>query len=442
MIFVVADTLRSDRASCYGYDRETTPNLDAFAEQATVYRDPVAQAPWSIPSHASLFTGKYPHEHGATTVSPVLRAEETLPALLREHGYRTCGVSTNEYVRPVTGFARGFDEFHTPWRATVPDGLVDTLGRGINAVASSPRLRRPVEAAFNVTRRFGGEPTGTSTPLGPAERFLSSAPEPLFLFVNVIDVHLPRSPADRFRERFVDPELADVDIPADERQFNFRNGTLSARQRRKLSQLYDADVATMDAKLGRLFDTLRAEGHLEDSLVVVVSDHGENLGEFGFIGHQHSVYDSVMSVPMVVSYPGQTTAREVDHQVEIRRLFHTVLDVAGVREYPEMSLESVAESRPSYGEFYTPMVDLIELERRRRVVYDASLLGRTLSFVRDDGYKLIRNLGEEFLYRTPERPDWETRPERHQPIYERLRSRFPDAITAAEPTPGRGVATR
>jgi arylsulfatase A-like enzyme len=183
----------------------------------------------------------------------------------------------------------------------------------------------------------------------------------------------------------------------------------------------------MDARLGRLLAVIREADRYDDALVVVVYDHGENLGEFGLVGHQHSVYDSVTAVPLVVKYPGQEAGHTVAEQVEIRRLFHTVLDVAGVAEYPDLSLEYVGRSRPSYGEFHTPMVDIRELERNARPVYDASLMGRTLSFVRDDGYKLIRNVGEETLYRTP---DWagEVSPDRHRATDERLLSQFPDAV--------------
>lgn len=425
VVFIVGDTLRRDRVSCYGYERDVTPHIDRFAERATIYADAVAQAPWSIPSHASMFTGKYPHGHGATTISPVLRGEETLAEILSRRGYQTFAVSKNEYIRPMTGFGRGFDEFY-PTRIDIPDWVVDLIGSGINTVCASPRLRRPIEAAFNGTRRLrGDDTTAARTPLEPAELFIRNGREPFFLFVNLIDVHLPRSPDERFRQRFVDDSLADITIPSNEREHNFQTGEMTPRQREKMGQLYDADVATMDARFGRLLTTLRDENRLGNTLIAFVSDHGEHLGEFGRIGHQHSVYDGVVAVPLIIKYPGQTTGCRIEEQVETRRLFQTVLDSTGIQNHPERSLATIETSKPSYGEFYTPMLDLPTLEREGRVVYEGKLLGQTLSFVRHDDYKLIRNLAEENLYRTPERSGSELEPERHPDVVERFEALSP-----------------
>ncbi|MFT4946279.1 MAG: arylsulfatase A-like enzyme, partial [Natronomonas sp.] len=136
VIFVLLDTLRADRVSALGYDRETTPNFDAFADDATLFTDAVAQAPWSIPSHASLFTGKYPEEHGATITSPILSGERTLAERLSENGYETYAVSPNDYVRPATGFARGFDSYETG-SLTEPAVTADLLARPVNWFTST-----------------------------------------------------------------------------------------------------------------------------------------------------------------------------------------------------------------------------------------------------------------------------------------------------------------
>jgi arylsulfatase A-like enzyme len=409
VVVVVLDTVRSDRVGCYGYDRETTPTLDAFAAGATRYDDAVAHAPWSVPSHASLFTGEYPSEHGATTIRPVLRSGPTMPELLRAAGYETYAVSPNEYVRPLTGFDRGFDAFHTPRRLEAPARLVDLLAPGINGVASDPRLRRPVERLFNAARA-AGTPTVTGREgardgwtVDRAASVLRDAGEPFFLFANLIDVHLPPSPEPAFFERFVDDELRDVPVVADERVHTFREQSMDAAGLRKLRQLYDASVRTVDERLARLLTALREADALEDSLVVLVSDHGEHLGEFDLVGHQHSVFDSVVSVPLAVQYPGQSRGRVVDEQVETRRLFHTVLDEAGVRRYPERTLAGGRPDPTAYGEFYTPMVDVDRLVWDRTVAYDPALLGERLSFVRADGHKLIGAHGTDRLFRTPER---------------------------------------
>lgn len=428
VLFVVLDTVRRDRVSSYGYARETTPNFDAFADGAMLYADPVAQGSWSVPSHASLFTGKYPFEHGARTISPVLRGEATIAERLSGAGYHTVAVSPNEYVRPLLGFGRGFDEFHTPGHRSLPAPLANLAGRGVNYVSRTPTIRRPLEYLFN---RFGGATSGESPrPDGSevvdrVDAVLDDVTDPYFLFVNLTDAHLPRSPEPRFRDRFVDPGLSDVAVSPTERDHNFGGDVMDDRALRKLRQLYDADLRTADERLGDLLSVPRQHGALSDTLVAVVSDHGENLGEAGLIGHQHSVRDSVVSVPMAIQYPGQTRGRVVEEQVETRRLFHTILDATGVERYPEETLQSVGDSRPAFGEFYTPMLDVDRLSKDHTAVYDRDLLGRTLSFVRDGEYKLVRRPDRESLHTTPDGPESEVSVSRHQRSYEHLRGAVP-----------------
>lgn len=448
IVFVVLDAVRRDRVSCFGYDRDTTPNVDAFAAGATVYENAVAQAPWSIPAHASLFTGQYSHEHGATTVAPVLRNAETLAEVLGRNGYRSCGISPNEYVRPVTGLARGFDEFRTDVRTTVPNSLVGPFGRVINALSGSRTFRPPVESAFNRLKLPGGgdtDPDSTRTDedlLDAAATFLDATDDPAFLFVNLMDAHLPRSPEPRFRDRFLDADLADADVPSNERAHNFGRDVLDDRGLEKLSQLYDADVATADARFGQLLARLESRQSLDDALVVAVADHGENLGEFGLIGHQHAVTDGVTSVPLIVRYPDQGGQRRVASQVETRRVFHTILDVAGARRYPNRSLERVEAERPAVGEFLSPMVDVDHLGENGADVYDADLLGETLSFVQQAGHKVVRWRGEDRLYRTPDCPENERPIAKHRGLYRDLVTAFPEPLADGAQTMAEASASR
>ncbi|ERG89488.1 MAG: arylsulfatase A related enzyme, partial [halophilic archaeon J07HX5] len=297
VVLVVLDTARRDRVSAYGYDRETTPNFDQFATDATLYTDPVTQAPWSVPSHASLFTGAYPAEHGASTVRPVFGADAPLAERLRRGGYATAAVSANPYVRPANGFARGFEEFHGPSRprgAAVPAPVVDKLSRITRPTVhklTAARLRRPLERLFGLVKRRDAPTVGTNTD-GPVADWLPAQvasvvarlSEPYFLFVNITTAHLPRSPAPAALERFVDPELRETPVVPNERTNALRDG-LSERERQALTQLYDADLRTADTQLGEVLAIV------DDAFVAVVSDHGEHLGEFGLVGHQYSVFE-------------------------------------------------------------------------------------------------------------------------------------------------------
>lgn len=401
VVVIVLDTVRQDHSSAFGYDIETTPALEEFANGATRFTDAISQAGWSIPSHASLLTGQYPSDHGATTVRPVLEVDRTLPALLSGAGYETCAVSGNGFVRPTTGFGRGFDEFRPSSHLEPPDSLVSKVSPALNWVASSPVSRRPVERLFNAfqdSTAAGGPLSGTKrTMLESVRDVLRGAAEPFFLFVNLFDAHLPRSPDQPHAEQFVDDELADVEVAVSERAQTFENRNLDSRRIRKMRQLYDADLRSMDDKLGQLFDLLRARSVLDESLVVVVSDHGEHLGEFGLVGHQHSVFEPVVSVPLVVQFP-DGGPRWVDEQVETRRVFDTVLDEAGIASCPERTLASGTADEFARGAFYSPMLDLEQFIWEGNVVYDKQYLGEPLSFVRAGPTKRVQFAGTEWTF--------------------------------------------
>lgn len=408
VLFVVLDTVRADRVSALGYDRQTTPSFDQFAADATLFTDAVAQAPWSVPSHASLFTGKYPREHGATTASPVLRSEQPLPSLLARDGYHTYAYSPNEYVRPATGFGRGFDEFHTDSLLTEPSLTADLVAPAVNWVTGTAAVRRPIERAFNAVRERESTMTAPAQPRDSTDvdrvvELLDRAREPFFLFVNLIDAHLPRSPDPAYVDQFVDDELDDATIVANERAQTVGDFELDERGFRRLAGLYDADVRTLDDRLGRLLDHCRAEGLLEDALVVLVSDHGEHLGEFGLVGHQFSVFDQVTSVPLAIQFPAGGPDR-VDEQVEIRRLFDTVLDETGVRASPEGSLATGPHDEVASGSYHSPMIDVSQLLWSDRVEYDRDLLGEPLSFARTGTEKLVSFADEEWAFTVPETP--------------------------------------
>lgn len=408
VVLVVLDTVRRDRVSSYGYERETMPNFDRFAENATRFLEPVAQAPWSIPSHASLFTGEYPRTHGATTAAPICRSRPFLPEQLQQAGYETYAVSPNEYIRPATGFGRGFDAFDPPSR--VPSWLAHRSGPLLNWGASTPTVRRPIERVFNAVRTTNARSPGTDPDaddrLGGrgvcahVEERLTQASEPLFLFVNLMDAHLPRSPAPDHFDRFVDQALADVEVVENERAHTFGE-RLTDREIEKMAQLYDADVRTLDDALGALLSTLESAGMLENSLVICVSDHGEHLGEFGLVGHQHSVFEPAVSVPLAIQFPdgGPDTISE---QVELRRIYHTILDETGVESFPERSLASGVGDEYTRGSFYTPMLDLEKLLWEREAVVEPDLLGERLSFVRDGESKLVEFGDEQWLFGLPE----------------------------------------
>ncbi len=395
VVVIVLDTVRRDRVSAYGYDRETTPRFDAFAQEAILFEDAISQSSWSIPAHASLFTGLYPSAHGATTVRPVFRARRTLPSQLQSAGYATFAVSPNEYVRPATGFGDGFDEFYTCGRLQPPESVLSIAGPLVNRLTASPRFRRPLERGFNWWRQRGSNAgkTGIEPPptYGVSERvasILDSAPEPLFLFANLPHAHLPRSPEPEYCEQFVDESLPVDSVVTNERSHNFGDVPMNDAAIQAMSDLYDADLRTLDDRLGELLDVLSDVGVREDSLVIITADHGEHLGEYGLVGHQHSVFEPVVSVPLAVDFP-KTGPDTVSSQVETRRVYHTVVDVSGVRSFPRLSLGSKTGDGTVQSTFHSPMLDLAAFLRDGQVTYDAEFLGEQLRFRREDGSGVV-----------------------------------------------------
>ncbi|MFC7072935.1 sulfatase [Halovenus rubra] len=392
VVLFVLDTVRRDRVSAYGYDRETTPAFDEFAKKGTLFEDAVSQSSWSVPSHASLFTGEYPTTHGATTVRPVLRATNPLPARLATTGYETYAVCPNVYIRPATGFGTGFDEFYTGRRMSVPESVIQYTGSAVNRITATPAIRRPLERAFNWWQ-FRGPKTGTTSPptyglLERVESIVENASEPFFLFVNLPHSHLPRSPAPEYRDKFVDDGLPVDAVSRNGWQHTHAGQGMSSGERAAMSQLYDADVRTADDRLRDLLGCLNDRGVTDDALVIVTADHGEHLGENGLVGHQHSVFDPVVSVPLAVDFPSNAPER-ITGQVETRRIYQTILDTAGVAPYPDRSLLSTNPDETARGSYSSPMLDLSKLLQDKSIEYGAEFLGEPLTFRRKHGKKLL-----------------------------------------------------
>ena len=410
VVLVVLDTVRRDRVSAYGYERHTTPAFDAFASRGTLFEDPVSQASWSVPAHASLFTGLYPTAHGATTVRPVLQARQPLAVVLSEAGYETYAVSPNEYVRPITGFSRGFDEFWTGSPLAGLESTTSAVGPILKRFTSNHHIRRPLERGFNWARRLGNE-TGTTSPAEyglreRVEQILAQASDPFFLFVNLPHAHLPRSPDPGHREALVESQLPTESVVVNERAHVFGEHRMGPEAMRAMRQLYDADLRTVDDRLRDVLAMLSCSGALDDALVILVADHGEHLGEFGLVGHQHSVFEPVVSVPLAIQFPDGGPAT-VDEQVETRRVYHTILDVAGVRNFSALSLASGQGDAVTRGSFHSPMVDIPALLRDGTVAYDRTLLGEALSFERTDGRKTVSFGDERWEFSLPEsETDW------------------------------------
>ncbi len=266
IVLITIDTLRADRLGSYGSQRRLTPTLDAFARAATRFTSAVAQVPLTLPSHATILTGRHPSSHGVRT-NDGYRLDPRVPTLadaLHRRGFETGAFIGGYPLQSSSGLDRGFD--------TYDDSFMNVPGV----------TERPADAVLKAaTDWIEGR---------PSHRF--------FAWIHLFDPHSPYAPPPQYA-------AAHRDAP------------------------YDGEIAYTDAALARFFDRLRQLDLFGSTMIVVVADHGESLGEHGERTHGTFLYDATIHVPLLVKLPGQTTSRRVSSPVETADLSPTLAEIAG-----------------------------------------------------------------------------------------------------------------
>ncbi|EMA42776.1 sulfatase [Halococcus saccharolyticus] len=373
VLFVVMDTVRKDHLSCYGYDRETTPGLERFAEEAAVFEQAVAPAPWTLPVHASMFTGLYPGDHGATQENPYLEDATTLAESLSATHTSAC-YSSNAWITPYTHLTDGFDSQDNFFEVMPGEFLSGPLARAWKTMNDSERLRQVADWLVGVGNAIhehlasgGGADSKTPAVIDRTIEFIDGTDEPYFSFINLMDAHLPYHPPDEHREQFA-PGVDSTAVCQNSKEYNAGARDIGDDEWEAIRRLYDAEIHHVDDQLDRLFSWMRANGEWEDTLVVVCADHGELHGEHDLYGHEFGVYDPIVNVPLMVKHPDIDAGR-YDEQVELIDLYHTVLDHAGVEGEgvsldPQRSLlgEGFRDEPNAFVEYYQPVVELNQLE--------------------------------------------------------------------------------
>ncbi len=350
IVLVSIDSLRPDHLGCYGYGRETSPELDRLAAEGVRFESAVSTSSWTLPAHAALFTGLYDSTHGLFDNGLRLAPEHrTLAEELQSAGYHTAGFFGGPYLHPTFGLGDGFDVYRS-CMTTVPAEL------------SEEDLRRESRAPEG---RSHDDITGPRT-ADEVERWTSERPadRPYFLFLHLWDVHydfIPPAPYDRM----FDPGYAGA---LDGRDFMGRpevHPGMAPRDLEHLLALYDGEIRFTDDVLKRVLDSLRAKGMLENTLVIVTADHGEEFFEHGTKGHQKTLFDEVVKIPLVLHWAGTLEGgRVVSDQVRIVDVMPSVLAAAGVREKPTMAGRDILPL--ARGQSLEPAPALLELRADKR----------------------------------------------------------------------------
>jgi arylsulfatase A-like enzyme len=374
VLLIVMDTVRADHLSGYGYEKPTAPSLERIAAEGVLYEQAISPGSWTLPSHATLFTGLYPRDHHTTAAHWKLDDSfTTLAEILAAEGYATAAFSNNPWVSHGTGLAQGFAAFLDMWRD-------DQRGRGGDDGAALTN-----ELVLDLL----GSPGRTA---------------PFFVFINYLEPHLPYAPPASFERRFVPSsapralvdELRGWKTPR-ELAYILRVPGYEATgdQFRILGALYDAEIAYLDSKVGELVQALDSRGLLKDTLLIVTSDHGEHLGDHHMMDHKMSVYDALIHVPLIVRYPGVVPAGvRIRGPVQTNDVFPTVLKLCGI-ERPRTRDATVLPMREedvvredTFAEFGRP-TEFLKIATRSFPGVDVAPFDRSLVAVRGPRYKYV-----------------------------------------------------
>jgi arylsulfatase A-like enzyme len=408
VVWVIWDTVRADHMSLYGYGKPTTPRLDAWAKSARVFERCAATAGQTVPSTASMFTGLLPSTHGANPEWSWL--DERFPAiaeLFRDSGYRTYLFSANAYLSSEHNFHRGFDLEEHPW----DERYADEALRIVQAkLAGHPGL---------MSRKLaGGAKPGDLKSAGVlAARGLgqwlaaSDADKPFFSVLNYMEAHRPYIPPQEYRERMLTAEQVEASYGVRMRVWDYIFGLHehTAEEIELIAGTYDAALAELDDRFAELLDGLAEAGRLDNTIVVLTSDHGEHLGDHHRLGHQFSLYEGLIHVPLVIHYPARFEPGRDARPVSGLDLFPTLLDLAGI-DRPEtsrtqgVSLLAPDEDRVRLAE-YPVAHAAVETAAKRHQDWDPSPWRRQLRAVYHGEWKqIVADDGHRELYRFTKDP--------------------------------------
>lgn len=403
ILLIVMDTVRADHLSSYGYSRQTTPNIDELCTSSIVFKQCIAPSVWSHPSHASLFTGLFPSEHGVFYTTQFVKDEIPLLAeVLSKCGYSTVGFTGNPWISSAFNFHRGFDHFFEFFRSNgFPAAYINKW---------KTLLFLNDHGTTHINKNF--------------RNYIKSVKQPFFVFVNYMEAHQPYLPRRPFHRKFGYNKLIIKDLLKNRKLYGnwgkVFSGELEVREEdiQVCLSLYDRQIAYLDYRIGELISFLVDEHILDNTLIIITSDHGENFGEHDFhhgklVGHHFCLYDTLLWVPLIIRFPGIfKEGVEISSQVQLTDIFPTILSIinqetiytSNLNSKNLLSKEGIDLNRSAFAEYKTPP-SYINSIQKHSPKYDFSGFDIDIKMVRTPNFKLIcSNNGNLELYNLEDDP--------------------------------------
>jgi len=349
VILISIDTLRADHLGCYGYAKDTSPNIDKFIEESVLFKLHIANAPTTLPSHASIFTSLIPSHHGAYNDRPLSEDAITMAEILKLYGYRTVSFNDGGYISTRFGFDQGFDLYHSSL-----DAARGTLKN---------RVTRAIEwIEENQNGKF-------------------------FLFLHTYEVHHPYTPQEEFLALFEANYSGDLPSSISRDlliEINDNNLIIDEDDKGHIINTYDAEIRSMDDGFSFLVNFLREHNLYEKTLIIFTSDHGEEFGEHGMMGwHGTTLFDEVLHIPLIIKFPNSAFSTSVvNQQVRSIDILPTLLDALDIHS------EGIFEG--------TSLINSINGKKEK--LYAVSEIGGFGKSIRTEAWKYYRIRSSEMFF--------------------------------------------
>lgn len=413
VVIILMDTAKLGAVTAVREQRDTF--LTSLANDGTEFINTFTSAPWSLPSHASIFTSTYTSKHGACARHTQLSDKFiSLPEVFQDEGYETVAVSNNTWISEEFGFGSGFDTFEKTWQYVQSDVDLGRIARTEDGVDKLTALGRELFAGnpfVNVANTIYGQFFRRQHDDGARQtnKWINdwlterTASCPFFLFVNYLEPHLEYRPPEEFAEQFLPPNISYSDaMDVSQDAFGYIAGTVEMTDQDFdiLRSLYRAEIAYLDYRIGELKEYLEEQGEWEDTIFVVTGDHGENIGDHGLMDHQYCLYDTLLHVPLIIHGGSFSHKGVTDSLVQLTDLAPTLLDEIEIEdtEFDEQAQgysfhpdsETKARERIT-AEYLAPQPSMDALKKRvgnlPGSVYEYN---RSLRAIRTENWKLLR----------------------------------------------------